>query len=88
MSNLGVQEGEQDDGEGEEKRKHNSCKNVVNFFFTGFPPEWNEKNLRELFAEVGEIKDVYVARKMSKEVKDSGLFDFSELETFTLLKPD
>lgn len=64
------QKGEQEDGEGKEKREqfpsHNH--NLVNFFFTNFPPEWNKANLYHLFADVGEIANVFVARKVSKAV--------------------
>ncbi|GKD28212.1 nucleotide-binding alpha-beta plait domain-containing protein [Tanacetum coccineum] len=63
----GKQEGEeQDDGDGNVKRKSVPQITVVNYFFTNFPPEWNEGNLREVFAELGEVADVYVASKMSK----------------------
>ncbi|PWA45314.1 hypothetical protein CTI12_AA518770 [Artemisia annua] len=54
------------DGERKEKWKHVPCRNVVNYFFTNFPPEWNQANLRDIFMEFGEVVDVYVARKMSK----------------------
>ncbi|GKD90781.1 nucleotide-binding alpha-beta plait domain-containing protein [Tanacetum coccineum] len=57
---------EQDDGDGNERRKNVPRITVVNYFFTNFPPEWNEGNLREVFAEFGEVADVYVARKLSK----------------------
>ncbi|GJZ76446.1 nucleotide-binding alpha-beta plait domain-containing protein, partial [Tanacetum coccineum] len=66
MSKTGEQgqEGEQDDGEGEAKRKqHVPRRDVVNFYFTNFPSEWNKVNLHDLFAEVGEIANVYVAKK-------------------------
>ncbi|GKE94784.1 nucleotide-binding alpha-beta plait domain-containing protein, partial [Tanacetum coccineum] len=49
----------------DEKRKPALCQNV-NFFFNNFPPEWNKANLHDLFVEVGEISDVYVARKLTK----------------------
>ncbi|GKD41046.1 hypothetical protein Tco_1261253 [Tanacetum coccineum] len=57
----GGQEGEQGDSEGDDKREDVSSGNVVNFYFTNFPPEWNRVNLHELFAEIGEIAHVYVA---------------------------
>lgn len=76
MSNLGVQEGEQDDGDGEEIKKYIPCIKVVKFFFTNFLPEWNKANLRELFGEVGEIQEDYLARKMSKEGKRLGFIRF------------
>ncbi|PWA58260.1 UDP-glucuronosyl/UDP-glucosyltransferase [Artemisia annua] len=60
-------EGEQDDSEGDEKRKHVPRQNVVNFFFTNFPPEWSKVNMYELFSEVGEIAEVYIARKANSE---------------------
>ncbi|GKA53478.1 hypothetical protein Tco_0746793 [Tanacetum coccineum] len=69
MSKTGEQgqEGEQDDGEGEAKRKLQvPRRDVVNFYFTSFPSEWNKVNLHDLFAEVGEIANVYVAKKVSK----------------------
>lgn len=70
----GDQEDEQDDVEGKEKKRNLPCRNVVNFYFTNFPTEWNKANLRNLFAEVGEICDVYVARKVSKR---SEIFRFA-----------
>lgn len=70
----GGQDGEQDDGDRKEKRKHVPLRNVVNYYFTNFPPEWNEPNLHEVFAKVGEIIDVYVARKMSKVGLRFGFF--------------
>ncbi|GJW16286.1 hypothetical protein Tco_0020419 [Tanacetum coccineum] len=58
----GKQEGEeQDDEDGNVKRKSVPQITLVNYFFTNFPPEWNEGNLREVFAELGEVADVYVA---------------------------
>nr|GEY33476.1 nucleotide-binding alpha-beta plait domain-containing protein [Tanacetum cinerariifolium] len=60
----GGQEGEQGDSEGDDKREDVSSGNVVNFYFTNFPPEWNKVNLHELFAEIWEIAHVYVARKV------------------------
>ncbi|GJS65883.1 glutamate receptor 2.7 [Tanacetum coccineum] len=63
------QEGEQDDGDGDGKGKNVHWRDVVNFFFTNFPPEWNKDSLHELFTDVGDIADVYVARKMSKAGK-------------------
>ncbi|GJY28223.1 hypothetical protein Tco_0403990 [Tanacetum coccineum] len=61
------QEGEQDDGEGEVKWKLQvPRRDVVNFYFTNFPSDWNKVNLHDLFAEVGEIANVYVAKKVSK----------------------
>ncbi|GJW12466.1 nucleotide-binding alpha-beta plait domain-containing protein [Tanacetum coccineum] len=65
-SKQGGEGEEQDEGEGQEKKKHVPWSNVVNYYFTSFPPEWNEDYLRKAFAEVGELVDVYVARKMSK----------------------
>nr|GEU31305.1 nucleotide-binding alpha-beta plait domain-containing protein [Tanacetum cinerariifolium] len=65
-SKQGGEGEEQDEGEGQEKRKHVPRSNVVNYYFTNFPPERNEDYLRKAFAEVGELVDVYVARKMSK----------------------
>ncbi|GKC23607.1 hypothetical protein Tco_1025757, partial [Tanacetum coccineum] len=38
------QEGEEDDSERDEKREHVPRRNVVNFFFTNFPPEWSMSN--------------------------------------------
>ncbi|GJT09747.1 nucleotide-binding alpha-beta plait domain-containing protein [Tanacetum coccineum] len=70
------QEGEQDDSEGDEKREHVPRRNVVNLFFTSFPPEWSKVNMYELFSEVGEIADVYVARKLSKAGKRFGFARF------------
>ncbi|PWA92948.1 hypothetical protein CTI12_AA076220 [Artemisia annua] len=70
------QEGEQDDSEGDEKRKHVPRQNVVNFFFTNFPPEWSKVNMYELFSEVGEIAEVYIARKVSKAGKRFGFARF------------
>ncbi|GJX74473.1 hypothetical protein Tco_0313068 [Tanacetum coccineum] len=52
----GKQEGEeQDDRDGNVKRKSVPQITVVNYFFTNFPPEWNEGNLRKVFAELGEV---------------------------------
>ncbi|GJW06364.1 nucleotide-binding alpha-beta plait domain-containing protein [Tanacetum coccineum] len=65
-SKQGGEGEEQDKGEGQEKRKHVPQSNVVNYYFTNFPPKWNEDYLRKAFAEVEELVDVYVARKMSK----------------------
>ncbi|GJR54686.1 nucleotide-binding alpha-beta plait domain-containing protein [Tanacetum coccineum] len=65
-SKQGGEGEEQDDGDGNERRKNVPRITVVNYFFTNFPPEWNEGNLREVFAEFGEVADVYVARKLSK----------------------
>ena len=70
------QEGEQDDSEGDEKRKYVPRRNVVNFFFTNFPPEWSKVNMYELFSEVGEIAEVYVATKVSKAGKRFGFARF------------
>nr|GEV57856.1 nucleotide-binding alpha-beta plait domain-containing protein [Tanacetum cinerariifolium] len=61
---------------GEEKRKFVPCRNVVNFFFTNFPSEWNTANLLELFEEVGEVADVYAAKKMSKVGQKFGFARF------------
>ncbi|GJV85646.1 hypothetical protein Tco_1525544 [Tanacetum coccineum] len=69
MSKTGEQgqEGEQDDGEGEVKWKLQvPRRDVVNFYFTNFPSDWNKVNLHDLFAKVGEIANVYVAKKVSK----------------------
>ncbi|GJS09240.1 hypothetical protein Tco_0366036 [Tanacetum coccineum] len=66
------QEGEQDDNEGDEKREHVPRRNVVNFFFTNFLPKWSKVNMYELFSEVGEIADVYVARKSNQGCKRDG----------------
>ncbi|GKF75272.1 nucleotide-binding alpha-beta plait domain-containing protein, partial [Tanacetum coccineum] len=65
-SKQGGEGEEQDDGDANERRKNVPRITVVNYFFTNFPPEWNEGNLREVFAEFGEVADVYVARKLSK----------------------
>ncbi|GKD56419.1 nucleotide-binding alpha-beta plait domain-containing protein, partial [Tanacetum coccineum] len=65
-SKQGGEGEDQDDGDGNERRKNVLRITVVNYFFTNFPPEWNEGNLRELFAEIEEVADVYVARKLSK----------------------
>ncbi|GKE15239.1 hypothetical protein Tco_1422816 [Tanacetum coccineum] len=56
MAQEKAQEDDQDDAEGEEKRKFVPHRNVVNFFFTNFPSKWNTANLLELFEEVGESK--------------------------------
>ncbi|GKD87493.1 nucleotide-binding alpha-beta plait domain-containing protein [Tanacetum coccineum] len=66
MAQEKAQEDDCDDAKGEEKRKFVPCQNMVNFFFTNFPSEWNTANLLELFEEVDEVADVYVAKKMSK----------------------
>ncbi|GJV03388.1 nucleotide-binding alpha-beta plait domain-containing protein, partial [Tanacetum coccineum] len=66
MAQEKPQEDDQDDAKGEEKRKFVPRRNVVNFLFTNFPSEWNTANLLELFEEVVEVADVYVAKKMSK----------------------
>ncbi|GKF78907.1 nucleotide-binding alpha-beta plait domain-containing protein [Tanacetum coccineum] len=55
-SKQGGEGEEQDDGDANERRKNVPRITVVNYFFTNFPPEWNEGNLREVFAEFGEIK--------------------------------
>nr|GFA01647.1 protein kinase-like domain, beta-lactamase/transpeptidase-like protein [Tanacetum cinerariifolium] len=63
----------QDDGEGEAKRKLQvPRRDVVNFYFTNFPSEWKMVNRHDLFIEVGEIDNVYVAKKVRKSfnVKD------------------
>ncbi|GKC59324.1 hypothetical protein Tco_1086922, partial [Tanacetum coccineum] len=53
-----------DDGEGEANRKLQvPHRDVVNFYFTSFLSEWNKVNLHDLFTEVGEIANVYVAKK-------------------------
>ncbi|PWA86506.1 nucleotide-binding alpha-beta plait domain-containing protein [Artemisia annua] len=80
-----VQEGVQDEGEGDEKRKRDS-RNVVNFFFTNFPPEWNKVDLQELFAEVREIANVYVARKVSNAGKRFGFARFFRVGNLTALE--
>ncbi|GKB08951.1 nucleotide-binding alpha-beta plait domain-containing protein [Tanacetum coccineum] len=70
------QEGEEDDSERDEKREHVPRRNVVNFFFTNFPPEWSKVNMYELFSEVGEIAYIYVARKSNQGCKRDGwVFD-------------
>ncbi|GKA69310.1 nucleotide-binding alpha-beta plait domain-containing protein, partial [Tanacetum coccineum] len=65
-SKQGEEREEQDDGDRNKRRKNRPRITVVNYFFTNFPPEWNEGNLCEVFAEFGEVADVYVARKLSK----------------------
>nr|GFA89197.1 nucleotide-binding alpha-beta plait domain-containing protein [Tanacetum cinerariifolium] len=75
MAQEKAQEDDQDDVEGEEKRKFVPRRNV-NFFFTNFPSEWNTANLLELFEEVGEVADVYVAKKMSKVGQKFGFARF------------
>nr|GEX51732.1 nucleotide-binding alpha-beta plait domain-containing protein [Tanacetum cinerariifolium] len=65
-SKQGGEGEEQAKGEGKEKRKHVPRNNMVNYYFTNFPLEGNEDYLCKVFAEVGELVDVYVARKMNK----------------------
>ncbi|GJT89946.1 nucleotide-binding alpha-beta plait domain-containing protein [Tanacetum coccineum] len=62
----GIYKVNQEEGKGDEKGIPNPSHNVINFFFTNFPPDWNKTDLHGLFAEVGEIADLYVARKVSK----------------------
>ncbi|GKE06744.1 hypothetical protein Tco_1398762, partial [Tanacetum coccineum] len=70
------QEGEEDDSEGDEKREHVPRRNVVNFFFTNFLPEWSKVNMYELIFEVGDIAYIYVARKSNQGCKRDGwVFD-------------
>ncbi|GKC17449.1 nucleotide-binding alpha-beta plait domain-containing protein [Tanacetum coccineum] len=82
----GEQDGEQDDGEGDGKRKYVLRQNMVNFYFTNFPPEWNKASLHELFVEVGERSDVYVARKMSKAGKRFGFARFLKIGNIQALE--
>nr|GFB44445.1 nucleotide-binding alpha-beta plait domain-containing protein [Tanacetum cinerariifolium] len=82
----GGQEGEQGDSEGDDKREDVSSWNVVNFYFTNFPPEWNKVNLHELFAEIGEIAHVYVARKASKSGKRFGFARFFQVGNLQALE--
>ncbi|PWA38813.1 hypothetical protein CTI12_AA577930 [Artemisia annua] len=58
----------------------------MNFFFTNFPPEWNKVDLQELFAEVGEIANVYVARKVSNAGKRFGFARFFRVGNLTALE--
>nr|GFB10022.1 cinnamoyl-CoA reductase 2-like [Tanacetum cinerariifolium] len=82
----GGQEGEQGDSEGDDKREDVSSWNVVNFYFTNFPPEWNKVNLHELFAEIGEIAHLYVARKVSKSGKRFGFARFFQVGNLQALE--
>nr|GEW06789.1 cyclic pyranopterin monophosphate synthase accessory protein, mitochondrial-like [Tanacetum cinerariifolium] len=78
----GQQDGVQDEkgeGEAEEKRKQTSHKKVVNFFITNFPVSSCKTSLHDLFAECGEILDVYFARKLSKVGKRFGFARFSHV---------
>ncbi|GJV37429.1 nucleotide-binding alpha-beta plait domain-containing protein [Tanacetum coccineum] len=68
------------------KEKRALCQNVVNFFFTNFPPEWNKANLHDLFVEVGEISDVYVARKLTKAGKRFGFARFFRIGNLQALE--
>ncbi|GKD43428.1 nucleotide-binding alpha-beta plait domain-containing protein [Tanacetum coccineum] len=70
----------------DEKRKRALRQNVVNFFFTNFPPEWNKANLHDLFVEVGEISDVYVARKLTKAGKRFGFARFFRIGNLQALE--
>ncbi|GJZ18090.1 hypothetical protein Tco_0554213 [Tanacetum coccineum] len=47
-----------DEGKEYEKGNLDPSHNVVNFFFTNFPPDWNKIDLHGLFVEVGEIADL------------------------------
>nr|GEU34049.1 nucleotide-binding alpha-beta plait domain-containing protein [Tanacetum cinerariifolium] len=85
IKQKGGQDGEQYDDEGDEKRKR-VCRNVVNFFFTNFPPEWNKANLHDLFVEVREISDVYVARKLTKAGKRFGFARFFRIGNLQALE--
>nr|GEU29397.1 nucleotide-binding alpha-beta plait domain-containing protein [Tanacetum cinerariifolium] len=82
----GGQEGEQGDSEGDDKREDVSSGNVVNYYFTNFPPEWNRVNLHELFAEIREIAHVYVARKVSKSGKRFGFAHFFQVGNLQALE--
>ncbi|GJW69796.1 DETOXIFICATION 16-like protein [Tanacetum coccineum] len=63
-----------------------NSRNMVNFFFTNFSPEWNKANLHDLFVEVGEISDVYVARKLTKAGKRFGFAWFFRIGNLQALK--
>ncbi|PWA92421.1 nucleotide-binding alpha-beta plait domain-containing protein [Artemisia annua] len=82
----GVHKVNQDESEGDEKGKHDPSRNVVNFFFTNFPPEWNKADLHELFAEVGEIADLYVARKVIKAGRKLGFARFFRVGSIRVLE--
>ncbi|GKE48973.1 nucleotide-binding alpha-beta plait domain-containing protein [Tanacetum coccineum] len=84
----GGQEGEQGDSEGDDKREDVPSGNVVNFYFPNFPPEWNKVNLHELFAEIGEIAHVYVARKVSESGKRFGFARFFQVGNLRALEKD
>ncbi|GJY13616.1 retrovirus-related pol polyprotein from transposon TNT 1-94 [Tanacetum coccineum] len=64
----------------------NPMKNSISGYVTNFPPEWNKASLHELFVEVGEISDVYVARKMSKAGKRFGFARFLKIGNIQALE--
>ncbi|GJX48814.1 nucleotide-binding alpha-beta plait domain-containing protein [Tanacetum coccineum] len=66
----------QDEGKEDEKGNPDPSHNVVNFFFTNFPPDWNKTDLHGLFAEVREIAELYMALKVSKAGRKFGFASF------------
>jgi len=42
------------------------------FFFTNFPPEYAEKNLRKVFQRWGRVLDVFIPRRLDVRIKRFG----------------
>ncbi|GJZ17271.1 nucleotide-binding alpha-beta plait domain-containing protein [Tanacetum coccineum] len=76
----------QDEGKEDKKGNPDPSHNVVNFFFTNFPPDWNKTDLHGLFAEVGEIAELYVARKVSKAGRKFGFARFFRVGSLRALE--
>ncbi|GJV76586.1 nucleotide-binding alpha-beta plait domain-containing protein [Tanacetum coccineum] len=76
----------QDEGKEDEKGNPDPSHNMVNFFFTNFPSDWNKTDLHGLFAEVEEIAELYVARKVSKAGRKFGFARFFRVGSLRALE--
>lgn len=56
-----------EDGDGGERWRVYSRGKVVNYYFNNFPNDWIVSIVCYIFAKIGGVVNVYVARKVNKE---------------------